>query len=117
MQVCSKQSYGTASASSQRGKSMTRVRGVLTMLALSALLHSTRVRAQEAADSPPFVEIHGFVSQGFLVSSQNDYLAATKKGSFEMSEVGINFTKELTPDLRIGLQLFARDLGPLGNYA
>ncbi len=63
------------------------------------------------------VEVHGFVSQGFIQSAHNDYLARSKRGSFEFSEVGINFTKQLTEDLRAGVQLFARDLGPLGNYS
>jgi phosphate-selective porin O/P len=63
------------------------------------------------------VEVHGFVSQGFIKSAHNDYLAKSKRGSFEFAEVGINFTSELTRDLRAGVQLFARDLGSLGNYA
>lgn len=61
-------------------------------------------------------EIHGFVSQGFLLSSQNNYLAHTDRGSFEFSEVGLNFTKQLTDRFRVGMQLFMRDLGPVGNY-
>ena len=39
-----------------------------------------------------------------------------KRGSFEFAEVGINFTKALSDRLRLGVQLFARDLGPIGNY-
>jgi hypothetical protein len=62
------------------------------------------------------VEIHGFVSQGFIVSTQNEYLAHSQRGSFELTEVGLNFTKQLTDDLRVGVQLFAQDLGPIGNY-
>jgi hypothetical protein len=57
------------------------------------------------------------VSQGFIKSTGNEYLAKSKRGSFELSEVGINFTKELPHDLRVGVQVFAHDLGPLGNYA
>jgi hypothetical protein len=69
-----------------------------------------------ASDLP--IELHGFVSQGFIKSTQNEYLAKSKKsGSFEFSEVGFNFTKVLAPFLRAGLQLFAHDLGPIGNYS
>ncbi|MGC4089623.1 MAG: hypothetical protein QM756_17395 [Polyangiaceae bacterium] len=64
----------------------------------------------------PGIEVHGFVSQGFIKTSRNNYLARSERGSFEFSEAGINFTKSLGDDLRVGLQLFARDLGPLGNY-
>jgi hypothetical protein len=62
------------------------------------------------------VEIHGFVSQGFIKSTGNNYLARSKRGSFEFNEVGINFTKDLGERLRTGVQLFARDLGAMGNY-
>ena len=64
------------------------------------------------------VEVHGFVSPGFIFTTGNNYLARSKKsGSFEFSEVGLNFTVQLTDKLRTGLQLFSRDLGPTGNYS
>jgi hypothetical protein len=63
------------------------------------------------------VQTHGFVSQGFMLSTRNNYLAKSKQGSAEFSEVGINFTAPVTERLRLGLQLFARDLGPIGNYS
>lgn len=62
------------------------------------------------------IEVHAFVSQGLLWSSANNYLARSARGSAEFIEVGINFHKRLSQTLRTGLQLFTRDLGPLGNY-
>src|SRR5229473_3281975 len=62
------------------------------------------------------IEVHGFASQGFIKTTDNNYLAQSKRGSFEFTEVGINFTKELTDKLRVGIQLFARHLGPLDNF-
>lgn len=64
------------------------------------------------------VQVHGFVSQGFIKSTGNNYLGWTKRaqGSFKFTEVGINFTTQPTERLRIGTQLFARELGPMGNY-
>src|SRR5690606_26862451 len=56
------------------------------------------------------------VSQGFLKSSQNNFLAQSERGSFEFNEVGLNFTEKITDRFRIGMQLFMRDLGPIGNY-
>lgn len=70
----------------------------------------------DADDPQPTVEVHGFVSQGFIKTTDNNYLADSKRGSFEFSEVGVNFTKSFTDQLRVGMQLFARDLGPVGNY-
>ena len=62
------------------------------------------------------VDIHGFVSQGYLQSSDyNFYAAETEDGSYEFNEFGINFASNVTDDLRIGMQLLSRDLGALGN--
>ncbi len=61
------------------------------------------------------VEIHGLLAQGFMQSSDNDFLAKTSDGTFEFNEMAINFNTELTDELRIGMQFFARDLGDLGN--
>jgi hypothetical protein len=79
---------------------------------------TTRADADESDGEPnPLpVEIHGFVSQGFIATTSNNYLADSKRGSFEFSEVGINFSKQLTDRMRVGVQLFTHDLGPLGNY-
>lgn len=63
-----------------------------------------------------FPEIHGFVSQGFLKTSKNNYLGQSERGSFEFTEVGVNLTSQVTDRFRIGMQLFARDLGPVGDY-
>lgn len=60
------------------------------------------------------VEIHGFISQGYLKSDDNNYLANTEDGTCEFTEVGINFSKEFDK-VRIGLQLLSRDLGDFGN--
>jgi hypothetical protein len=70
----------------------------------------------EAGSSVLPIEVHGFVSQGFIKTTQNNYLAESKRGSFEFSEVAINFSKDLTDRMRVGMQLFTHDLGPLGNY-
>lgn len=61
------------------------------------------------------VQIHGFLSQGFLQTDENNYLAETKDGTFQFNEFGINFSTELTENLRVGVQFFGRDLGPEGN--
>jgi hypothetical protein len=62
------------------------------------------------------VQIHGFISQGFLYTDTYNYLATdTTDGSFEYNEMGINFGKQLTDKLRIGVQLFSRDLGDVAN--
>ena len=61
------------------------------------------------------VDIHGFISQGFLQTDKNNYLAKPENGSFQFNEMGINFTTYVADDLKMGCQFFARDLGPVGN--
>jgi hypothetical protein len=79
-------------------------------------MNARPVAAQPAADD---LQVHGFVSQGYIKTTQHNYLGETERdqGSFDFTEVGINFTKPLGDKLRVGLQLFAHDLGPLGNYS
>lgn len=73
--------------------------------------------AQDEASLSPAVQVHGFVSQGFLKTANAYYLADdSKRGSFQFTEAGINFTAPLSDKLTAGVQLFARDLGKLGNY-
>src|SRR3989475_517531 len=62
------------------------------------------------------LQIHGFVSQGFLLTSDNNYLANSSRGSFEFSEVGVNITLPATDRLTLGVQVFTRKLGPIGDY-
>jgi hypothetical protein len=74
-------------------------------------------RADDAADAEAALQIHGFASEGALLTSDNNYLTHTERGSLEFAEAGINFTKSFDDQLSIGLQLFARDLGETGSYA
>src|SRR6266436_7663409 len=62
------------------------------------------------------LQIHGFISQGFLLTSANDYLAHSSEGSFEFTELGLNFTLQPMDRLTLGLQIFSHDLGPIGDY-
>lgn len=63
------------------------------------------------------IEIHGFASQGFMLTTGNDYIAGdTTNGSFRMSEVGLNVTKEVADKLRIGVQAFAQNFPPGGTF-
>ena len=61
------------------------------------------------------VDIHGFISQGYLYTLNNNWMGDTKDGTWQFNELGINFTSMLTQRLRIGMQFFARDIGEIGN--
>jgi hypothetical protein len=88
----------------------------LRSLVAAGLLALTQAAHADDGVGMVDVQIHGFVSQGFMLSTRNNYLAKSKRGSAEFSEVGINFTAPVTEQMRLGVQLFSRDLGPIGNY-
>lgn len=62
------------------------------------------------------VTFHGFVAQGFLKSTDNNWLTIpTEEGSFAFTEAALNFNVEPVSKLRIGGQFYARDHGAIGN--
>jgi len=63
----------------------------------------------------PDVAVHGFVSQGYLDTQGNNWLADSKDGTTQMNEVGVTFSSQLDDQLRIGMQLLSRDMGEEGN--
>lgn len=61
------------------------------------------------------INIHGFISQGYIKTTENNYFADTKNGSFEFNEMGISFATNVTERLHLGMQFFARDFGNYNN--
>jgi hypothetical protein len=63
------------------------------------------------------IQIHGFLSQGYLKSDNNDALFAdtSSNGTFEFNEFGLNVVSQVNDNLRVGIQLLSRDMGDIGN--
>jgi hypothetical protein len=88
-------------------------------LAIVSLITVARPAAAADLDLPGLLaplQIHGFVSQGFLLTSANNYLAETSGGSFDFTEAGVNLTLPATDRLTLGVQVFARKLGAIGDF-
>lgn len=63
------------------------------------------------------VQVHGFASQGFVQTDENNWLTMnTSQGSAAMTDMGLNMTSQLTDKFRIGAQVYDRNLGRLGQY-
>jgi len=63
------------------------------------------------------VQAHGFVSQGFVKSDTNNWLTMnTNAGSGGMTDMGLNVTSQLSDKLRVGAQVYDRNLGQLGQW-
>jgi len=82
---------------------------------LPALIAALALPAVVGAVEINGLSIHGFISQGYLKSDENNYLAETKDGTFEFNETAINFSLSPIENLRLGMQFMSRDLGPTRN--
>jgi hypothetical protein len=93
---------------------MRRTLAILLCETIIALLSVSSVAMAEEIEG---VEIHIFASQGFLVSSDGIEWPITESsdGTFKFNEFGMNFSKQLNPKLRVGMQLFAQSRGDYGN--
>jgi hypothetical protein len=62
------------------------------------------------------LRINGFVSQGYMKTGDNNWLAVDSvDGTTQLNEVGITLNAPVTEKLRVGIQLLSRDLGDEGN--
>lgn len=59
------------------------------------------------------LDLHGFISQGYINSSKYNFLADSQGGSFRFNELGVNFYSPLTNNLYLGGQLISRGLGTM----
>jgi hypothetical protein len=65
------------------------------------------------------LETHGFVTQGYLKTTRNNFLAGSARdwGSLDYNQIGLAFSATVFQNARLGLQLNSRKLGPVGNNA
>jgi hypothetical protein len=62
-------------------------------------------------------QVHGFVSQGFMYSGNNNYLSAgTTQGYFGPTDGGVNVSTQITDKFRIGAQVYDFNVGQLGKW-
>jgi hypothetical protein len=68
------------------------------------------------AQSLAGIAVHGFVTQGFLFSSSNNYLTMeSSDGSVRWTDGAVNVTDSFADKLRVGIQLHMYQLGQLGG--
>ncbi len=59
--------------------------------------------------------VHGFLTQGYMKSDGNNFIHDQDDGTFNLREIGINFTCSPTSQISTGIQLFAFDYGEIGQ--
>jgi hypothetical protein len=63
----------------------------------------------------PRIDFHGFASQGYLKSSDYNYLGNSSKGSTDFNEFGLNASFNPFSRTRVAAQAFSYDVGPAGE--
>jgi len=91
-----------------------------TVFLLSLCLCAARLslRAQEFKLFDRQVQIHGFASQGFVHTDDNNWLTmnTSNVGSGEFTDFGANASMQITDKFRVGAQIYDRNLGQLGRW-
>src|ERR1700728_4223609 len=81
-------------------------------LLLFLFLFAGSLQAQDLAG----IEIYGFATQGFLFSSNNNYLTMqSSSGSLQWTDGAVSVADSLSDNLRVGIQLHMYQLGQLGG--
>ena len=90
----------------------------IIMSAAAGLLAVSGARAYEiktGTNLPP-IDVHGFISQGFLYSSDFNYLGRSSDGEARFFESGLNVSMNPFARTRITAQGFMFDVGDVGQY-
>lgn len=66
-----------------------------------------------AVERPAALQIHGFASQGFILTSDNDFFGDSDGGggSFDFTELGLNASWRPVPKLQFSTQILSRRAG------
>jgi len=62
------------------------------------------------------VQVHSFFSEGFAYTNQNNYLTMNTSDGSPFTDFGFNVSTHLTDKLRVGAQLYDRDIGHLQEW-
>lgn len=89
-----------------------RLAAVLAALTLSMVLH-----AQDFKFLNRTVQVHGFASQGYAYSNENNFLTMnTSHGSPAYTEGALNLSMAITDKFRVGGQGYSRKIGSLDDF-
>jgi len=83
---------------------------------LYLLLYLTSaIATAESSDWLDNLQIHGFASQAFMLTTDNDFYGDSDHGSAAYTEFGINSSLQLSSKFRVAGQLLSRNAGEMDN--
>jgi len=102
----------------RRAPGARRLSAAIRILALGVLCATpSALHAQEFKVADKTVQVHGFGSQGFVVTKGNNWLTMdTTQGSGAMTDFGLNISSQVAKKFRLGAQVYGRNLGHLGEF-
>lgn len=69
--------------------------------------------AGETADLDGMFQMHGFLTQAFVKTTENQFFGDSTDGSFDFRELGINASYRLSPQILLAAQLLSRRAGEM----
>jgi hypothetical protein len=93
-------------------------RRTVLLLFISFCAARLSLQAQEFKLFDRQVQVHGFASQGFVHTTNNNWLTmnTSNVGSGEFTDFGANASVQITDKFRVGAQIYDRNLGQLGAW-
>ncbi len=89
----------------------------MAVAAIAALTLSTVLQAQDFNLGSRTVQVHGFASQGYAYSNENNFLTMnTSHGSPAFTEGALNLSMPITDKFRVGGQGYTRKIGSLDDF-
>jgi hypothetical protein len=70
-------------------------------------------QAAELSDFHGAVQIHGFLTQGYVKTTENSFFGDSMDGSFDFNELGINTSYRISPAMMASAQLLSRTAGEM----
>ncbi len=96
-------------------KYITKIAMVMTALFMAVPVLAIEFNTAEIGFPIETVEVHGFFSQGYMKSSNNNVYSKSHEGTLDLRDFGINFSGYLTEDIRLAAQFMGYSLGDLGK--
>ncbi len=92
-------------------------RQIVELALLCFCVGPTALHAQEFKLFDRTVQVHGFASQGFVYTDQNNWLTMhSSQGSGAFTDFGANVSMQVTDKFRVGVQVYDRNFGNLGEW-
>jgi hypothetical protein len=77
------------------------------------LLVCCQLQARDSLGWEDGLQLHGFLTQGYVKTSANSFFGDSEAGSFDFRELGINASYRFNPQLMVSAQLLSRTAGEM----